>query len=1015
MAADEKLTLEQLKQFKADLKELNKLKKELGETTFDFPNPDLAAYTKVTELLESTKDIIDNLEGTAKGLSIQWRNILGDVSKTNEAQKLGLGSLNKLKDISDKLRQAQSGSAELTARELRGLAGKTKIEFQNLQLTKDMLAAKKQNNEATEKELELLAEIEDQLTNNTSTYNRQLTAIKLAAKQQERIERATGLTGKALKGTEGLLNKIGLGNFAGVFEEANEAALAMGKRLTEGGTKSVGLIGKIRTMGAAFKVVGREILKNLTDPLVLAGGAISLMKKAVSFVTAEYEKGKQAVERISEENTSVARSLGLAQGAASKLAGSVAGMGPTTEASKQSITALYGAMGSTEKLTKSTLSVFVKLNTFAGMSAESLAKFQKFAKASGQDAGVMVKAMADTALQVIKTNKLAISQKGLLEEVSNVSSIVKIRFASQPKELVKAVAATKALGLDMEKVKNIADGLLNIEDSIAAEMEAELLTGKDLNLEKARELALAGKSEEAAKLLADQMGGAAEFGKLNVVQQESLAKVLGMNRDGMADMLAAQEENRSVNGDLVEGQKDGLKAMMSGVSEAEKNANIERAQQEASMKFYTTLAPLVQKLQLTFAKIKEILSGVFIDLVVKPMVDWATGPAGTKFIDSLPGKAEQFAISLKKGAIALGEGIVKIVGFIKDHPWLSTIASTVTTGAIGLGIKAFAALRGATPRLPMFVKVVGGAGGITDMLKSKPSTAAPKLDPKTGRYRDPSTGKFTKSPGSTGGAGGKVGVPKGGGGGMFGKVGDFFSDVGSSIKKSSVGKLVSSTVGKAQNLASKAIDFANPMTYVKKYMPKLMSSKGFKGIVSNIPKIGKLASLAMIAYDLFSQGKSVSDAAKAGAAPQDIGKQVVMALGDLGGSVIGGALGTLIPIPGVGTMIGTFLGGLGGSALAGLIADNTDVSGIGNYMIDAFGNPKNAKKAEDFILQDGKMTTFRKDDVIVGGTNLGGKGNDPKVAQLLERLVMAVEKGGHVYLDGNKVGAALALTNRRMQ
>ena len=250
---------------------------------------------------------------------------------------------------------------------------------------------------------------------------------------------------------------------------------------------------------------------------------------------------------------------------------------------------------------------------------------------------------------------------------------------------------------------------------------------------------------------------------------------------------------------------------------------------------------------------------------------------------------------------------------------------------------------------------------------------------------------------------------------MFGKVGDFFSDVGSSIKKSSVGKLVSSTVGKAQNLASKAIDFANPMTYVKKYMPKLMSSKGFKGIVSNIPKIGKLASLAMIAYDLFSQGKSVSDAAKAGAAPQDIGKQVVMALGDLGGSVIGGALGTLIPIPGVGTMIGTFLGGLGGSALAGLIADNTDVSGIGNYMIDAFGNPKNAKKAEDFILQDGKMTTFRKDDVIVGGTNLGGKGNDPKVAQLLERLVMAVEKGGHVYLDGNKVGAALALTNRRMQ
>ena len=33
------------------------------------------------------------------------------------------------------------------------------------------------------------------------------------------------------------------------------------------------------------------------------------------------------------------------------------------------------------------------------------------------------------------------------------------------------------------------------------------------------------------------------------------------------------------------------------------------------------------------------------------------------------------------------------------------------------------------------------------------------------------------------------------------------------------------------------------------------------------------------------------------------------------GTWIGGALGTLIPIPGVGTAIGMFLGGTGGSAL----------------------------------------------------------------------------------------------------
>jgi hypothetical protein len=997
------LTGDELKQFKKDLAELNRLRKELGKDPIKF-EANVSSVQALNELLDSTRDIVNDLDETVVGLSVQWRNVLGEVKKTNEAQRLGLGSLNKLKDISDKLRLSQQGISELSSRELRSLQSKTKIEFENLKLTQQMLSAKKASNEATQEELELLTEIEGQISDNTSAYNRQLDVIKLMEKQTRRVERATGLTGLALKSASGFLEKMGMSDLGSVFEEAQEAAKAMAERLTEGGTKSIGLIGKIRTMGAAFKVVGREILKNLTDPLVLAGGAISLMKKAVSFVTAEYEKGKQAVERISEENTSVARSLGLAQGAASKLASSVAGMGPTTEASKQSVTALYQAMGSTEKLSTSTLKVFVKLNTFAGMSAESLAKFQKFAKLGAQDAGKMVTTMANTALQVIKTNKLAISQKGLLEEVSNVSSIVRLRFAAQPKELVKAVAATKALGLDMEKVKNIADGLLNIEDSIAAEMEAELLTGKDLNLEKARELALAGKSEEAAKLIADQLGGAAEFSKLNVMQQESLAKVLNMNRDGMADMLAAQEENKSVNGDLVSDQKDGLKAMMSGVSEAEKNANIERARQEASIGFYRELSPLVHSLEEAFTKIKATLNGLFLDLVVKPMVSWLKGPEGKAFIEKLPEYAEAFAKSIRAGAEKVGHAVGKIATFIKENPWLSAIASTLSVGAIGLAIKGIQALRG-TKMMPMYVKIAGmDAGGVMDMFKGKTSSSGPKFDAKSGRYRDPATGKFTKAP--SGGASG--------GGGAFGKIGNFFGSIGSKVANSSVGKFVGNAVSGAKNLAAKAIDFANPMTYVKKYMPKVMESKGFKKAISSLPKIGKIASLAMIAHDLYSQGKGVADAAKSGVSPQDIGKQVVMALGDLGGSVIGGMLGTLIPVPGVGTMLGTFLGGLGGSALAGLIANNTDVSGIGNWMIDAFGDPKRAGKAEDFILQDGKMTKFRKDDVIVGGTNLGG-GDNGKTIQLLERLVAMVEKGGNVYIDGNKVGATLALSNYRQQ
>ncbi len=167
-------------------------------------------------------------------------------------------------------------------------------------------------------------------------------------------------------------------------------------------------------------------------------------------------------------------------------------MGPTQAQSVASAEALYSAMGGTEKLSQNTLRTFIQLNTFAGMSAENLAEFHTFAKLSGEDSGVVVKNMANAALSSIKNNKLAVSQKVLLGDVAKVSDVIKLRYQGQEKELVKIVADARKYGLELAKAEDIANSLLNIEDSLSAEMEAELLTGKEINLEKAREAALNG-------------------------------------------------------------------------------------------------------------------------------------------------------------------------------------------------------------------------------------------------------------------------------------------------------------------------------------------------------------------------------------------------------------------------------------------------------------------------------------------------------------------------------------------
>jgi hypothetical protein len=233
-----------------------------------------------------------------------------------------------------------------------------------------------------------------------------------------------------------------------------------------------------------------------------------------------------------------------------------------------------------------------------------------------------------------------------------------------------------------------------------------------------------------------------------------------------------------------------------------------------------------------------------------------------EFIEKLPEYAEKFAKGVKSA-------VTSFSAWIKDNPWLVKALGVVAGGALVLkgakGLMSMFGLKrdGSSKSSALYVTLAGGASSVMDMFKSKSTPSAsgkPKFDAKTGRYRDPSTGKFTKAP--SGGAGG---------GGVFGKIGNFFGGIGSKIADSSVGKFVGKTVSGAKNLASKAVDFANPMTYIKKYMPKIMDSKGFKKAVGSLPKIGKIASAAMIAYDLMSHGADAAAATRNGPhAPQPL-------------------------------------------------------------------------------------------------------------------------------------------------
>ena len=112
------------------------------------------------------------------------------------------------------------------------------------------------------------------------------------------------------------------------------------------------------------------------------------------------------------------------------------------------------------------------------------------------------------------------------------------KFAKDGGANVTAAAiAAKKLGLELSNVASIADSLLNFEDSITKQMEAEVLLGKELNLEKAREMVfnndIAGAMQEISQLVSPE-----EFEAMDAVRREALAAAVGLDAAAMARAIS---------------------------------------------------------------------------------------------------------------------------------------------------------------------------------------------------------------------------------------------------------------------------------------------------------------------------------------------------------------------------------------------------------------------------------------------------------------------------------------------
>jgi len=397
---------------------------------------------------------------------------------------------------------------------------------------------------------------------------------------------------------------------------------------------------KIQVMNTYFKEAGKGLIKMFSDPLFyinLIIDALKIVDKGAGDLAKGFNMTYDEAMNVREELTQIGN-----------LSGDAA---LNTRALQESMMAIGKSLGSNAMASQRDLEAMTKLREQAGFTNEELLGIEKTSLATGKNLDENVSSLLHAAKVTGLNNKVLLNEKDIMRDVAKASDAIKLSLGGSGEKLGEAAAQARALGMNLSQVDKIAGSLLNFEQSINDEISAELITGKDLNLEQARLYALNNNIAGLSKEIAKNFGSAAEFGKMNRIQQDAIAKAVGMGREELATTLTDQEALKNLSGDkLADAQAALSTARAQGMSEKQiAEMGYDNLMKQQSAQERLTMA--VEKMKEIFVSIAEpimTLISPIIDILM-PVLSAISGVVG--FI------AGKFGGLIK--ILAIGYGIVK--------------------------------------------------------------------------------------------------------------------------------------------------------------------------------------------------------------------------------------------------------------------------------------------------------------------------------------------------------------------
>ena len=798
--------------------------------------------------------------------------------------------------------------------------------------------------------------------NQEHSYEKIVRLTRERFKLEKEVTKTFGLTGVALSAASSVASKMGMGHISNQLDDIdNKLRNEIRQAIDLNDNKALGFGKRFQFAAKGAMLTGKAIGKGMLDPLYLMGKIYS----------AFLDVNKESVElsRLSGQNGDAMAGANFA------LADTVDVLKVAGELTKQM------GLNAQNVFSPNVMAGAAELKNTMGLSAEEAGGLAVMAQTGGKDIKGMSTSMVSVVSSFNKSNKSAVSQGVALRDAASASDSMKLSLGNSGTALVKAAASAARLGLTLKDLDSISDSLVDFQSSISNELEAELLIGKDLNLEKARELALSNDIAGVGNEIFKNSSSIAEFGKMNRIQQDAYAKALGLTKDQLAKIAY----NKAL-------------ALNMSEEEAAKAAGVE-ASDMRRMAVQEKMAKVMDKIFQAFSPILDVIE-LIVDAIA-PLLQIVGGVVG--FLAKILSNVYILypAVLLLTAAFA-GKAVASFFGTaIKGTRDLLASTKELLSGGLGQKLKTFGSSLG-----DAYSKARNGGAG--DMVKSKSGKLYSKDSPQ-GKMITNLSGKTDKAGDLAQSAKGKPG------GGMM----ESFSKINTTALIKAAAAMAIAAVGififaKAIQELEKVKDWQN----VAIGLGAFAVSMGVLAAVGNLAGPGLTAlgaALNAFGAAMMTGYGAVGLAALTVAAiglgyALNLAAPGIEAFGTVITSVFAG-IATLIPVivDGFVTLISSLAGSIGpmlllGPALFGIAAGLGAVALAGILSLPAIGGLVALSLAAPALVSLGIGGGESKSAGEAKGK--ADEGSLSAVAAKLDTLIGIAKQGTKVYIDGKVVASA---------